>query len=379
MADTKLPTWANNDLATYSAFTGLPADLTSAAPKKIDPQSPDAKGNPKGMRFVPGSEDSGEAGTFTVPIDTPTGWDPNVPLFANYDSQGNLVNFSGANPVFPADANGKLNGQSKFKPVWDASGKAAPVQDTSKGGWAGTPLVMAAASMIPGVAPVMAGLNAANALAHGKLDASTILNGLTAASGFGSQLGLSPETIAGLNTAKNAASGINALKTGNLAGLASSLNSFADVLPAGSVEATKILGGIASLKKGDTAGALSALASLTGNPDVGIASQATNLIKSMMPQSAPAQQTVGFGQTAKQPDQPTVGFGQTAPAATPAASNNGVAGLQSGQTLVHPLMAKTKSLKSIFGEENPYEGANPYEGEQMYTGGSVGLPSLLRS
>ena len=98
-----------------------------------------------------------------------------------------------------------------------------------------------------------------------------------------------------------------------------------------------------------------------------------------MPQSAPAQQTVGFGQTAKQPDQPTVGFGQTAPAATPAASNNGVAGLQSGQTLVHPLMAKTKSLKSIFGEENPYEGANPYEGEQMYTGGSVGLPSLLRS
>jgi hypothetical protein len=42
-------------------------------------------------------------------------------------------------------------------------------------------------------------------------------------------------------------------------------------------------------------------------------------------------------------------------------------------------MAKTKTLKSIFGEENPYEANNPYEGEQMYTGGSVGLPSLLRS
>ena len=375
---TALPTWANNDLATYSAFTGLPADLTKSAPKKIDPSSYDAKGNPKGMRFVPGGDES-DPGTYTVPIDTPAGWDPKVPLFANYDSQGNLVNFSGANPVFPADANGKLNGQSKFKPVWDASGKAAPVQDTSKGGWAGTPILMAAASMIPGAAPVMAGLNAANSLAHGKLDMSTVLNGITAAAGLGNQLGFSPETIAGLNTAKNAASGINALKTGNLAGLASSLNSFADVLPAGSVEATKILGGIASLKKGDTAGALSALASLTGSPDIKIASQASSLIKSMTPQSAPAQPTVGFGQTAKQPDQPTVGFGQTAPAATPAASNNGVASLQSGQTLVHPLMAKTKTLKSIFGEENPYEANNPYEGEQMYTGGSVGLPSLLRS
>jgi len=357
---TALPTWANNDLATYSAFTGLPSDLIKSAPKTIDPQSLEAKGNPKGMRFVPGGDES-DPGTYTVPIDTPAGWDPKVQVYANYDSQGNLTNFSGSNPVFPADANGKLSGQSKFKPVWDASGKAAPVQDTSKGGWAGTPLLMAGISMIPGAAPVMAGLNAANSLAHGKLDMSTVLNGITAAAGLGNQLGFSPETIAGLNTAKNAASGINALKTGNLAGLASSLNSFVDVLPAGSVEATKILGGIASLKKGDTAGALSALASLTGSPDIKIASQASSLIKSMTPQSAPAQPTVGFGQTA------------------PAASNNGVAGLQSGQTLVHPLMAKTKTLKSIFGEENPYEANNPYEGEQMYTGGSVGLPSLLRS
>jgi hypothetical protein len=244
-----------------------------------------------------------------------------------------------------------------------------------------SPVLTPMAMMIPGLAPVLAGLNAAGSLANGKVNAGTILSALTAAGGMGNTFGFSPETIAGINTAKNVVGGVNALQTGNLAGLASSLNSFADVLPAGSVEATKILGGIASLKKGDTAGALSALASLTGSPDVKIASQAANLIKSVTPQSA--QPTVGFGQTAKQPDQPTVGFGQTAPAAapaaTPAASNNGVAGLQSGQTLVHPLMAKTKTLKSIFGEDNPYEVNNPYEGEQMYTGGSVGLPSLLRS
>jgi hypothetical protein len=237
-----------------------------------------------------------------------------------------------------------------------------------------SPVLTPAAMLIPGLAPILAGLNAAGSLANGKINANTVLSALTAAGGMGNTLGFSPETIAGINTAKNAIGGVNALQTGNLAGLASSLNSFADILPAGSVEATKILGGIASLKKGDTAGALSALTSLTGSPDVKIASQAANLIKSVTPQSA--QPTVGFGQTAKQPDQPTVGFGQTA---APAASNNGVSSLQSGQTLVHPLMAKTKSLKSIFGEENPYEAGNPYEGEQMYTGGSVGLPSLLRS
>jgi len=240
-----------------------------------------------------------------------------------------------------------------------------------------SPILAPAAMLIPGLAPVLAGLNAAGSLANGKVNANTVLSALTAAGGMGNTFGFSPETLSNINTAKNVAGGVNALQTGNLAGLASSLNNFVDVLPSGSVEATKVLNGIASLKKGDTAGALSALASLTGSPDVGIASQATNLIKSILPQSSkqPAQQTVGFGQTAKQPDQPTVGFGQTAPAA----SNNGVASLQSGQTLVHPLMAKTKSLKSIFGEENPYEANNPYEGEQMYTGGSVGLPSLLRS
>jgi len=244
-----------------------------------------------------------------------------------------------------------------------------------------SPVLAPAAMLIPGLAPILAGLNAAGSLANGKVNAGTVLSALTAAGGMGNTFGFSPETIAGINTAKNVVGGVNALQTGNLAGLASSLNNFADILPSGSVEATKVLSGIAALKKGDTSGALSALTSLTGSPDVKIASQASDLIKSILPNSSPAQQApqVGFGQTAPQTETPKLGFGQTAPAATPAASNNGVASLQSGQTLVHPLMAKTKSLKSIFGEENPYEGANPYEGEQMYTGGSVGLPSLLRS
>ena len=180
----KLPVWANNDLATYSAFQGLPADLTSAAPKKIDPQGPQAKGNPKGMEFVGGDE--GVPGTFRVPVATPAGWDPTVKLYANYDSTGNLTGYSGSNPVFPADANGNLS-KLKYTPIWDASGKSASVQDTSHGGWAGTPIVMAAASMIPGVAPFMAAANVANAIAnHQPLSPSTLLSlGISAVGAMG--------------------------------------------------------------------------------------------------------------------------------------------------------------------------------------------------
>ena len=181
---TKLPVWANNDLATYSAFQGLPADLTSAAPKKIDPQGPQAKGNPKGMEFVPGGE--GDPGTFRVPIATPAGWDPTVKLYANYDSTGNLTGYSGSNPVFPADASGNLS-KVKYTPIWDTSGKSVSVQDTSHGGWAGTPIVMAAASMIPGVAPFMAAANVANAIAnHQPLSPSTLLSlGISAVGAMG--------------------------------------------------------------------------------------------------------------------------------------------------------------------------------------------------
>ena len=294
MAETKLPTWANNDLATYSAFTGLPSDLTSAAPKKIDPSSYDAKGNPKGMRFVPGGNET-DPGTYTVPIDTPAGWDPKVPLFANYDNQGNLVNFSGANPVFPADANGKLSGQSKFKPVWDASGKAAPVQDTSKGGWAGTPLLMAGISMIPGAAPVMAGLNAANSIAHGKFDTSTILNGLTAATGFGGQLGLDPATISNLKTAQQVASGVNAYQKGNTAGLVNSLLQVSGTANQDTNTAIQMINAATALKKNDMAGAMSALSGLTGSPDLKVASTAANILQSINPSATPQ------GATATQP------------------------------------------------------------------------------
>jgi len=336
MSDTKLPTWANNDLATYSAFTGLPSDLTSAAPKTIDPQSPQAKGNPKGMELVPGGNES-DPNTFRVPINTPAGWDPTVKVYANYDSQGNLTNFSGSNPVFPADANGKLSGQSKFNPVWDASGKAAPVQDTSRGGWAGTPLLMAGISMIPGAAPVMAGLNAANSIAHGKLDTGTILNGLTAATGFGGQLGFDPSTIDNLKTAQQVASGVNAYQKGNTAGLVNSLLQVSGTANQDTNTAIQMINAATALKKNDMAGAMSALSGLTGSPDLKIASTAANILQSINPSATPQ------GATATQP------------ASTPAAQAAQAQAAQAPQNVLvaAPVVGNMVALDQ-FGVKNPF-------------------------
>lgn len=349
---TALPTWANNDLATYSAFTGLPADLTKSAPKTIDPQSPDAKGNPKGMQFVPGSEDSGEAGTFKVPINTPSGWDPKVQVYANYDSTGALTNFSGSNPVFPADENGKLSGTSKFNPVWDASGKAEPMQNTTRGGWEGTPIVMAAASMIPGVAPVMAGLNAANSLAHGKFDTSTILNGLTAATGLGANFGMDPALLENLKIAQKVAGGINAIQTKNVPGIVSGLMQLAD-----SSADTKVvmnaLNAVTALKKNNLAGALSALNNITGSVDPQIANFATKIISQIQgpgSSSAPSINVPAVAQPAAQPAaQPlTQPASQPQANAAPTADLNAVQSMQFANALGIPTSALYKAPKQEY-------------------------------
>jgi len=308
MAD-KLPVWANNDLATYSAFTGLPADLTSAAPKAIDPQKP-----PKGAEAMPGANE-GDQGSYRVAIPTPQGWDPTVKVYANYDSAGNLTNFSGSNPVFPAGANGQLSGQSKFNPVWDASGKAAPVQDTSRGGWAGTPLLMAGISMIPGAAPVLAAANAANSIAHGKLDTGTILNGLTAATGLGGQLGFDPSTIDNLKTAQQVASGVNAYQKGNTAGMVNALLQVSGTANQDTNTAIQMVNAATALKKNDMAGAMSALSGLTGSPDLKVASTAANILQSLNPSATPQ------GANATQPAAQTAQAPQSALVAAPVVGN----------------------------------------------------------
>ena len=310
MADTKLPTWANNDLATYSAFTGLPADLTSAAPKTIDPQK-----STKGLEFMPGDESSGASGTYRFPVPTPAGWDPTVKVYANYDSQGNLTNFSGSNPVFPADASGQLSGQSKYNPVWDASGKAAPVQDTSRGGWAGTPIAMQALSMIPATAPFMAAANAANGLAKGKFDTSTILSGLTAATGLGGSFGLDPATLANLKTAQQVAGGVNAVEKGNTAGMLNALLQVSGTANQDTNTAIQMINAATALKKNDMAGAMNALSGLTGSPDLKVASTAANILQSINPSATPQ------GANATQPTAQAAQPAQSVQVAAPVVGN----------------------------------------------------------
>jgi hypothetical protein len=368
MADTKLPIWANNDLATYSAFTGLPADLTSAAPKAIDPQK-----SIKGLEFMPGADDS-SPGTYRMQVPTPAGWDPTVKVYANYDSTGNLSNFSGSNPVFPADANGKLSGQSKYNPIWDASGKAAPVQDTSKGGWAGTPAVMQMLSMIPATAPFMAALNAANGLSKGKLDTSTILSGLTAATGLGSSFGLDPSTLATLKTAQQVAGGVNAVEKGNVSGM---VNALLQVTSTGNQDtntAIQAINAATALKKNDFAGAMSALSGLTGSGDLKVASTAASILQSLNPSGTPK---LGFGQSATPTATP-----QGATATQPAAQAPQTAQAPQSALVAAPVVGNMVALDQ-FGVKNPFLGAQE---KQIVTdtgyahGGSVeDLLRILRS
>jgi hypothetical protein len=308
---TKLPVWANNDLATYSAFMGLPADLISAAPKKIDPQSLEAKGNPKGMRFVPGGNET-DPGTYTVPIDTPAGWDPTVQLYANYNSQGNLVNFSGSNPVFPADASGKLS-KLKYAPIWDASGSSVSVQDTSHGGWEGTPIVLAAASMVPGVAPFMAAANVANAIAnHQPLSPSTLISlGISAIGAMGGtpvdmipnadgtvttyysdgtnaistpQQGIaSPSLTTNLKTAQKVYNTSTALSKGNISSLINSLNGLIEVSPDVSI-ALKATNAIRALSAGMPASAIAPyITSIIDTGDPQAVNMATKILNTLLP------------------------------------------------------------------------------------------------
>lgn len=126
------------------------------------------------------------------------------------------------------------------------------------------------ATLIPGVAPVVAGLNAVNSLASGKINTGTILNGLTAATGLGNTLGLDPSTIANLNTAKTVASGVNAAQKGNALGVINAgLNLTGTTIPSDVTTAMNALSAANALSKSNIPGLLSASANLlTGSTDV---------------------------------------------------------------------------------------------------------------
>ena len=234
---------------------------------------------------------------------------------------------------------------------------------------AGVPMLNA----IPGVSAAVAGLNAVNSLAKGKIDTSTILNTLTAASGLGSNLGLDPSTISNVKTAKDVVSGVNAVQKGNLAGALSSLNNLTNILPAGSSQIGNVVSGIAALKKNDLAGALSSLSSLTNSPDLKVAAEATNVIKQISPM------VKGIASPATQPAiQPA--STQSAQSAVPSSTQaqpsvvSGIASPQTTQTVAGPIV--TYDMEDVY---NPFVTNTAQTAKMSSKGGSIGLPSLLRS
>jgi len=234
---------------------------------------------------------------------------------------------------------------------------------------AGVPMLNA----IPGVSAAVAGLNAVNSLAKGKIDTSTILNTLTAASGLSGTLGLDPSTASALNTAKTVASGVNAVEKGNLAGALTSLNGLTDILPAGSSQIGNVVSGIAALKKGDTAGALSALSSLTGDPNAQVAAQAANIIKQISPVLGGIASTKSAAPAATAPASNVSASGTPASSTTPAITS-GIASPQTTQTVAGPIVAY--DMEGVY---NPFVTNTAQTAKMAAKGGSIGLPSLLRS
>ena len=232
---------------------------------------------------------------------------------------------------------------------------------------AGVPMLNA----IPGVSAAVAGLNAVNSLAKGKIDTSTILNTLTAASGLGSNLGLDPSTISNVKTAKDVVSGVNAVQNGNLAGALSSLNNLTNILPAGSSQIGNVVSGIAALKKNDLAGALSSLSSLTDSPDLKVAAEAANAIKQISPI------VKGIASPATQPAASQPASTQSAvPSSTQAQPSvvSGIASPQTTQTVAGPIV--TYDMEGVY---NPFVTNTAQTAKMSSKGGSIGLPSLLRS
>ena len=235
---------------------------------------------------------------------------------------------------------------------------------------AGVPMLNA----IPGVSAAVAGLNAVNSIAKGKIDTSTILNTLTAASGLGSNLGLDPSTISNVKTAKDVVSGVNAVQNGNLAGALSSLNNLANILPAGSSQIGNVVSGIAALKKNDLAGALSSLSSLTDSPDLKVAAEAANAIKQISPI------VKGIASPATQPAATQPASTQSAQSAVPSSTQaqpsvvSGIASPQTTQTVAGPIV--TYDMEGVY---NPFVTNTAQTAKMSSKGGSIGLPSLLRS
>jgi hypothetical protein len=206
------------------------------------------------------------------------------------------------------------------------------------------------ATFIPGVAPVVAGLNAANSILSGKpLNIGTVLNAATALSGTNI---IPPEAATALKTANQALSVANALKTGNVTGL---INSVIQMTGASS-DVKAVMNGVnaaTALQKGDVAGALNAVNNLTNSVDPKIASLATTVLKQI---------------------DPSISGGSKPAAATPASNNTST----TNTTTQGAASTATPTSTSTSPPTNPLQpGATGVNWNQASTiAAGIGLPDL---
>jgi len=133
--------------------------------------------------------------------------------------------------------------------------------------------LLSIASFVPGLAPFAQGLNALIAVKQGNLLGAALSTlGAAGGAGFTDFAGIP------IGDAKNILGGINALQTGNVAGLINSAAGYAGAsLPFEFSTGVKVLNAANAYSKGDYAGLLDAASSLTGSSDAKLAASALRL------------------------------------------------------------------------------------------------------
>jgi hypothetical protein len=148
------------------------------------------------------------------------------------------------------------------------------------------PAISLVALANPALAPYIAAGNALNAASKGDWG-SAIVSGLTAAAGFGGDLGFTKETMAMLNQAKTGAQVLNALDKGNPLAIANALmqtDTGKDLISmdmGGGVTLGDVLNTArvaAAVNEGDFASAASYAGSLLNNPDLKVAGSSLALM-----------------------------------------------------------------------------------------------------
>lgn len=216
---------------------------------------------------TPGYSYETEQGTVEVPESSQTVLFNTVtgqPLISDYDrATGNA--WSG---TFTGEGN------TAYRVGFDAQGQ--PILYTtgaSSSDVGDIQTLLAAASFIPGVAPFAQGLNAAISAGQGNYTGA-ILGAL----GAGQSAGFTDIGGIPITDAKSVVGGLNAIQTGNVAGLVNSATGYAGAnLPSEVQTGLQIANAATALANSDMAGLVDAAGTLTGSSDAKLAASALRL------------------------------------------------------------------------------------------------------